>query len=212
MNAAPPQILFHEKSGLWWPTDCDADAGYLYMIRRVTDIDVTLKHCRKTAVAVQAGGNIGMWPLKLAKHFSTVHTFEPSPTIFAALQTNLRGIPGVVAHNQLLSQTAGEKIPFSVRPGGVSRVVQEVKDANSTFVSTTIDALELPVCDAIFLDVEGHEMEALEGAKRTIESFRPVITVEVWDANRSLYDAYFADLRYDLVAKVHGDVVYAPRK
>jgi len=207
-----PQIALHEKSGLWFPTDCNADAGYEYMIRRVTDIDVALPFCRKTAVAVQAGGNIGMWPLRLAKFFSTVHTFEPVAHIFGALRMNVRGVPGIVAHNQLLSSKKGEIVPFSVRSGAVSRVVEKVEDANSSFTATTIDSLELPCCDALFLDVEGHELEALEGAKQTIERFRPVIMVEVWDANAAIYQRFFDGLRYERVAKAHGDFVFAPRK
>jgi FkbM family methyltransferase len=208
----PPQIALHSKSGLWWPTDCDADAGFTYMIRRVTDIDVALKHCRKTAVAVQAGGNIGLWPLRLAKTFSIVHTFEPVPHIYGALRANTRDVPGVVVHNELLSDISSRIVPFSTRPGGVSRAVSDVANANSSFAATTIDALNLPCCDAIFLDVEGHEPEALAGAAQTIHKFRPVITVEVWEANMDAYLGLFDRLGYDHVAKVHGDFVFVPRK
>lgn len=206
-----PQIAFHKKSGLWWPTDGSADASYEYMIRRVTDIDVALQHCRKTAVAVQAGGNIGLWPLRLAKTFSTVHTFEPVPHIYGALCQNVRDVPGIVTHNKLLSANKGDIIPFSTRSGGVSRVVP-LEEANSSFTSTTIDELELPCCDAIFLDVEGHEPEALAGAAQTIHKFRPVIAVEVWEANVDAYMAMFDKLNYVRVAKVHGDYIFAPRK
>lgn len=206
------KIAFHEASGLWWPTDCSADAGYEYMIRRVTDVDVAVKHCRKTAVAVQAGGNVGLWPLRLAKFFSTVHTFEPVPHIFSALQLNTRGIPGLVAHNALLSSEPGRIVPFSIRSGGVSRAVEDVAAANSSFTAATIDALELPCCDAIFLDVEGHELAALAGAKQTIQRWRPVITVEAWDDNSRQYLEWFEAIGYDRAEKVHGDFVFVPRK
>lgn len=206
------QIAFHEPSGLWWPTDSNADAGFEYMIRRVTDIDVAIRHCRKTAVAVQAGGNIGMWPLRLAKFFSLVHTFEPVQHIYGALCQNTRGVPGIVAHNSLLSSEVGRIVPFSIRSGGVSRAVGDVADANSSFKAVTIDSLNLPCCDALFLDVEGHEVEALAGAARTIQQFRPVITVEVWEANMGAYLALFDQLGYDRVAKSHSDFIFVPRK
>jgi FkbM family methyltransferase len=213
VSASLPQISLHEKSGLWWPTDCDADAGFEYMIRRVTDVDVAIRECRKTALCVQAGGNIGMWPLRLAKTFSCVHTFEPVPHIYGALCRNVLGVPGIITHNELLSDVPGRVVPFSVRPGGVSRVVlpDDPRPADVMHRATTIDALNLPCCDAIFLDVEGHELEALGGAAQTITRFQPIITVEVWEANMEVYLALFDKLGYDRVEKVHGDYIFAPR-
>jgi FkbM family methyltransferase len=203
------QIAFHEPSGLWWPTDCNPDAGFEYMIRRVTDIDVALKYCRKTAVALQAGGNVGIWPLRLSKFFSVVHTFEAVTHIYHALQANVRGVPGIIAHNKLLTAPGVESVPFSIRSGGISRVDMQAPTRATNVV--TIDSLNLPCCDALFLDVEGHEAEALAGAAQTILKFRPVITVEVWEANRDAYMALFDKLDYDRVAKSHGDFIFAHR-
>lgn len=207
-----PQIAYHKPSGLWWPTNCSADDGFAYMIRRVTDIDVAVKHCRKTAVAVQAGGNVGMWPLRLANIFSCVHTFEPVPRIYSALIANIERRPGIIAHNSLLSSEVGRVLSFSVQGGGKSRVALNADEANSAFTATTIDALQLPCCDAIFLDIEGHELDAIAGARETIREYKPVITLEAWDAHVKNYSAAMNALGYDCVAHVHGDFIFAPRK
>lgn len=202
-----PQLQLHSRSGLYFPDDCNADAGYEYMIRRVTDVDVAVEFCRKTAVAVQAGGNIGLWPLRLAKFFSTIHTFEPVPHIFGALSRNIQHTSGLVAYNRLLSAPGVASVPFSVRPGGVSRVDMQ---GTQMVEATTIDQLELPACDAIFLDVEGHELEALKGAVNTIKEHRPVITLEVWDGNLGPYSAWLARFDYTHRRKVHGDHIFVP--
>ena len=39
-------------------------------------------------VAVQAGGNLGLWPKRLAQEFRRVITFEPDPDNFAMLRHN----------------------------------------------------------------------------------------------------------------------------
>ena len=41
----------------------------------------------------------------------------------------------------------------------------------------TIDQLELPVCDLIWLDVEGYEGEVLTGAQETIDRTSPFLIV-----------------------------------
>lgn len=205
------RIVFDEKTGLWWPDNTSPEAGYEYMIKRVTDVDVAVKYCRKTAVAVQAGGNVGMWARRLAKFFETVHVFEPVPVIYGALCHNVRHLPQVLTYDKLLTDEEYREVAFSVRSGGVSRVVPNTESHVLFEHTTTIDALKLPCCDALFLDVEGHELHALKGAMETISKFRPVITVEVWDHNQEAYRDFFDALHYERVAKVHGDEVYVPR-
>lgn len=43
---------------------------------------------------------------------------------------------------------------------------------------TSIDLLSIARPDVIKIDVEGHEMRVLEGARRTLKKFRPVLYVE----------------------------------
>jgi FkbM family methyltransferase len=205
----------HAPSGLWFPDNCNADAGFEYMIRRVTDIDVALPHCWKKAVAVQAGGNVGLWPRRLAKHFELVHTFEPVPYIRACLVENVRHLPQVIVHDALLSDEPKKRVPFKFRKGGTSRVVETLDDSGGIFAeSTTIDSLKLSTCDALFLDVEGHELEVLAGAEETIEKYNPLITVEVWDCDdtRERYRLWFEMRGYTQVARVHSDFTYSRRK
>lgn len=201
----------HERSGLWFPiVTTRSDAEYDYMLKRVTDVDAAVKRCRRRHIAVQAGGNVGMWPLRIAQFFDIVHTFEPVPYYFEALSRNIAGKSNIIAHRELLSDRTGNVVPFSERSDGRSRVVPR-SEANVEHSTTTIDALDLPACDALFLDVEGHELQALAGALLTIRRFRPVITIEVWVQNEAHYAQFFRSLDYVAVAKVHGDRIYVPR-
>lgn len=204
-------MVLHEESGLWFPIEVTrADAEWQYMKKRVTDVDVAVRYCQKKHIAVQAGGNVGMWPLRMAKFFDVIHTFEAVPYYFEALKKNTAHVPKIIAHHGLLSSKVDATVPFSVKPDGRSRVVY-TSEANAEYITTTIDALKLPGCDALFLDIEGHEIQALTGALNLISRFRPVITVEFWEVNEQEYTKFFAQLNYKLMERVHGDRVYIPR-
>lgn len=202
-----------DLTGLWTPKSFKDPKHEAYLLKRVTDIDVAVKHCRKTAVAVQAGGYIGMWPLRLAKTFSLVHTFEPMDENFWALTSNIQCTPGIVAHQNLLAAVDGAEVTFAIRKGWGSRIAEHDPNAENyeKRTTTTIDALNLPCCDAIFLDIEGAELLALEGAKETVKQFRPVITLEGWNSNVDVYRKVMERIDYEFVGKVHMDMIFKSR-
>lgn len=191
------------KLGLWWP---EFESGYQdvedYIVFRMTDAEVPLRHVRTKGIAVQAGGHVGLFPRQLSKHFSFVHTFEPGAEMFAALQHNTEKYGNIIAHNFALSSIMGQA-PFSVRRSGRSKISETT---DSVLVHTrTLDSFELPRCDLIYLDVEGYELEVLKGAADTIVKFRPVITLEVLKGREHDTTNYMAALKYERVDKVHSD-------
>jgi hypothetical protein len=82
--------------------------------------------------------------------------------------------------------------------------------------SMPIDGLSLKSCDLIYLDIEGGEMPALRGARKTIEKFKPVIVVEDkklshrYGYSKGQIETWLAaDYGYKVVARPHRDVVMA---
>lgn len=197
------KIEYRPLFGLHWP-NTEADRCYGYMLNRVSDVDPAMRLCRTRGVAVQAGGFIGMWPARLAKFFERVYTFEPIPHLFKCLELNTQHLPGVLRFNAALSDAVGEA-DITYKHGGCTRLVEGGRDRTKT---VTVDSLNLVRCDALFLDVERHEIEALNGARLTIQQFHPVVTLETKDDTRVEYDAYMRKLGYAVVDKVHADVIY----
>lgn len=198
-----PIIEYRPEFGLHWPST-EADGVYATMLNRVTDIDVAAKQCRTLGVAVQAGGFIGMWPVRLHKFFERVYTFEPIEHLYECLIKNTEHLPGVMAHNCALSEKIG-RCDINYKTGGGTRIVDKGRDTTRV---VTIDSLNLLRCDAIFLDVERHELEVLNGANETLVKFHPVVTLEIKEDTRDVYDEYMRKRGYDVVVKVHGDVIY----
>lgn len=163
--------------GLWWPV-ADTDARYVILRDRDPDISRLLPHIPGRACIVQAGANVGVYALELAKHFASVVTAEPDPTNYECLKRNL-------------AEHGGDRITalhaaFGEREGGCETVVVKPNNCGAHRVTFehgqtpvwTIDGLELTACDAIWLDVEGSELLALKGAAATIERFSPIISCE----------------------------------
>lgn len=198
-------MQWREEFGLWWP-DGEADKQFPYMLNRVTDVDVALQYVQTKGVCIQAGGFNGMWAARLAKFFERIHSFEPIPNLFECLVRNTAHLPGVRCYNAALGPAAGTaRIEF--RHGGCSRAIAD----GAEFPQVTIDWLSLTRCDAIFLDIEGYEAEALSGAEITVAKFHPVIVVEKWP-NATAVTEWLGRRNYRLRAEVHADQIWTASK
>lgn len=200
------------KVNTWmWPDD---DNKLLQVINQVEDIDLILKFVKKTGVCVQAGGACGVWPYRYSQFFDKVYTFEPLQSNYECLSANLIGIDNITAYNKGLSNkpAKGDMFLDPLEKGNCGAVYFMEGDGDVSV--TTIDSLELWRCDLIQLDIEGHELEAIEGGLRTIMLYAPVIVIEEKplpqiSGDYTLARKYLEALGYSEVARVHRDVIFS---
>jgi len=183
--------------------------------RDLPTVDVAARLCPQRRVAVQAGGNLGLFPKRLAMLFGTVYTFEPHPHWFEYLCHNAPETNIVRINKALSNSEAGVALSDTRRDGkdtvheGCTHIV-----GPGDVPAARLDSLHLADCDLICLDVEGHEMQALEGAKDTIARCHPVLCVEVTqkpgghreDELRGL----IGGMGYGRVRRIWSDEIYVP--
>ena len=185
--------------------------------RRVRDLDrlgVVAGQCKQRRVVVQAGGNWGAWPARLSDLFDSVYTFEPEPTSFMALCLNTRDKLNVIRFQAALGERHGcVGIATSAGKSGTAHV-----DGTGTVPVLTVDDLALEHCDALLLDVEGYEIQALLGARLTIDRCRPVLLIEDkgWSerydqGERGSTVAFAQTLRYKVAMPLGKDFLLVPR-
>jgi FkbM family methyltransferase len=160
-------------NGFWWPDD--VGEKWQHSFKHVRSLDWAMHRSRRRRMAVQAGGNIGLWPRTLAGLFSQVITFEPDTVSRACLKQNVVGLRNVNVMSDALGAEAG-RCSIEHRSLGSHRVT-EGDDVNIV----TLDSLGLLDVDFLQLDVEGYEWHALVGAHETLSRCRPLVQVELRD-------------------------------
>jgi FkbM family methyltransferase len=180
-------------------------------LAEVPDLGASLDLCQQFRAAIQAGGNLGVYPVALAQRFERVYTVEPDATNYEALAINTVNQPKVIIRRAAFVQKHGKAAIDQIYPDNAGAL--QVKDGDE-FDVLPIDSLGVTDCDLIQLDVEGSEHQALLGAMATIEASRPVITLEL----KGLGERYgytdedtinlLADMGYRIAGRVNRDVIF----
>lgn len=156
--------------------------------------------------AVDVGANVGFFSALLAPLSRDVFAFEANPDLHPYLTVNLRRYANVRLLPFAAGRDAGEIAfhspdvagAYSVSVLGMAGVRSDEFIAKMGLRTKTVRAPMLPV-DALRLqnvsflkvDVEGHELDVLEGAAQTIAGNRPAVMVEnEWRHNPSCQNVF----------------------
>jgi len=211
----------------WWVPDSDRKALSI-VLSEVSDLDVAMKYVTNTHCALQAGGNVGIWPIAMTELFDHVYTWEPDQENYLALCANVvRRVRGCIEGRRLIA------LPFALgsdhdicdvevyEPGNIG-AHQTIFGTGDVLVVTMDDVMYAGDLDEgvglIQLDIEGHEHEALLGARRIIEKHHPVVMLELKGlGTRFGYPdlatyALMESWGYSVAERIHRDVIFVWNK
>jgi FkbM family methyltransferase len=174
--------------------------------------------CEQQRVCVQAGAHVGVFPINLSKIFEKVWTFEP-------LEDNRQYLIG--------NRKAWSAENLSIIPSGLSHraemasirritnnrgATQFKEDEDGTINLVDLDFLELKEVDLLWLDIEGYEIKALEGATNLLKENNPVIVLEnnglIYgdefkpDGDERLREYMYETFKYTLHSRIMRDDIY----
>lgn len=137
---------------------------------------------RPGAIAGDVGANRGVYARRLARLCPLVVAFEPQPRLAGRLARATAD--NVLVLTVALSGTAGEatlKVPVIDSVSAHTRAT--LGEAGDEYTEVTVlrmrlDDLRLESLGFLKIDVEGHEMDLLDGGMETIERCRPRLLVE----------------------------------
>lgn len=152
-------------------------------------------HVADDAVCLDVGANIGLYSLGLSvlAPRGRIYAFEPSPSCFGHLQSNLSAnrIDNAEATQVAVSDTTGtvhfhdfdffSAGSFSSDEGSLldtESYGSQAFEAQATTLDDFVADREIERVDFIKVDVEGAELSVLAGAEKTLATWRPKVVLE----------------------------------
>jgi len=176
-------------------------------------------HVSQGETVVDVGAHIGRYTLIAAKTASRVISIEPEPTNFSLLQDNIKlnNFTNVIALQVALSNKKSRK-KFYVAGGGDTGtsslqqdfswrldlgVMRKAVEVETQTLDSIVDSLEIRAIDWLKIDVEGHEVQVLEGGGQTLARTRKLI-LEVAEGNEEACKGLVRYAGFETVAVEEG--------
>lgn len=173
------------------------------------------------AVAIDCGANIGVHTIEWAAAMTgwgSVIAIEAQERIYYALAGNIaiNNCFNAIAMNAAVSFENGiMKVPapdyltpasfgsLELRPRAdnefIGQAIDYSDDKTVPVQKLALDSLQLPRVDLIKIDIEGMELEALEGGREMIERCRPILLIEQIKGGRDDLRNWMLERGYEVV-------------
>ncbi|MFN3405711.1 MAG: FkbM family methyltransferase [Cytophagaceae bacterium] len=155
-------------------TNCNVDWNSEYFF---------LENYEKGGCFLDIGAHIGYYTLLLAKKAEIIYAFEPDPRNYNPLENNIKNFSNILFVKKAISSEEGK---FSFSLGSSSANSSLISDKNTLqnieVEVTTIDSIRKSIntkIHGIKTDIQGMDLEALQGGKETILQDKPLIISEI---------------------------------
>lgn len=183
-------------------------------------LNLRYKHFGKGVVAIDGGANVGVHTIEWAKHmhdWGSVHAFEAQEKIYYALAGNIaiNNCLNASAHFAALGSKSGEikiPVPNYLLPASFGSLELKQNKSNEfigqsidysdaamqSVALRAIDSFNWPRVDLLKIDVEGMEVDVLQGAKETIQRAKPIMMIEIIKTDKTQVEKFLTELDYRL--------------
>jgi FkbM family methyltransferase len=140
---------------------------------------------KPNSVAVDVGANHGAYTYLLSQICKTVISFEPNKSLAKRLLdadlSNVKVMPYGLSNRSSECDLYLEEVDGLLETGtaSINGQTNRGKSKSIRIKIITLDSLNLTQVDFIKIDVEGHELEAINGAVQTIKKHKPIMLIEI---------------------------------
>lgn len=178
-------------------------------------LDYLLEYYNKPTfrTCIDAGASYGFLSVGFSKIFEQVVSFEINPKVYPHLEKNISTFDNIKSHNIGLYNQDTEVMINQSNSSGQNRISG---DGVKVKVNT-LDSFNIKNVDLIKIDVEGSEGKLIEGAKKTITKYKPILVIEM-DLSRggehkrkNIFD-FLNNLNYIVADVRHRDILFLPNE
>jgi len=164
------------------------------------------KLCLKESVIFDIGANVGYFSLIAGKtnKNNRVYSFEPVSRTFerATTNINLNKLTNIFLHKKIISNST-ELASINIGNDsnwGMSSLVHhehlsgDVEKVESITLDNFVKEQKIDRLDIVKIDVEGFELNVLQGMEETLIRYKPIILIEILDQNLNANNHKPADI------------------
>lgn len=167
-----------------------------------------LPHVNQFRTYIDIGAHNGDTCIDLVDTFQRVYAFEPNPESIKAIPDTIKKFPFALGNKK-------EELVLTIPDNGYNNnkhgsIVRHQSGIRQYSVSVkTLDGFEFKEVDLIKIDVEGMELQVLEGSMQTLMKWRPVVLFENKRSryNKKLVD-FFNEINYNIKVYKSDTVAY----
>lgn len=209
LKSVLPTFLLRQVKAVYY-----ANAYEAFDETREPDLVIVRRLVKTGDRVVDVGANVGLYTVTLSRlvgNSGKVYSYEPVPDTYNTLTSVVKklSLRNVETRGCALSDSVGQgsmEVPL-YEEGGENLYQARLVSVNATRHRTcsvemcTLDSLigttDTDRIDFMKIDVEGHELQVLQGGRRMLEQFRPSLLIEVSgnpDERKSSAFALFEEL------------------
>tara|TARA_B100001093_G_C26314101_1_gene794805 strand:+ start:72 stop:611 length:540 start_codon:yes stop_codon:yes gene_type:complete len=170
--------------------------------------DWAMPYVKQFRTYIDIGAHDGDTCIDLVNTFQRVYAFEPNPESIKAIPDTIKKFPFALGNKK-------EELVLTIPDNGYNNnkhgsIVRHQSGIRQYSVSVkTLDGFEFKEVDLIKIDVEGMELQVLEGSMQTLMKWRPVVLFENKRSryNKKLVD-FFNEISYTIKVYKSDTVAY----
>jgi FkbM family methyltransferase len=149
---------------------------------------LAMQYIPKGGTMLDIGSCYGMWIDNMLPRADKIYAFEPDVRLFPRLLERFKGNLKVSLYNIAIHNKCGAN-KYQINDEGNSRL--EAQSGEDVLTATIDSIFEYVPISCIKIDIEGREVEALEGGIKTIMRYLPVLIIEAHDNRKEIKEFLF---------------------